>query len=90
MKQMINNDTIANFQLQLSQETWEEVFDENDFNKNFGLFLNIFLRIYYSSFPLIQKKCMHKNNLWITPGIIKSCEHKREICNELRKKKSYC
>jgi hypothetical protein len=32
----------------------EQVFDGND--KIFNSFLNIFLRIYYSSFPLIQAK----------------------------------
>jgi hypothetical protein len=53
-------------------------------NDSFNLFLNIFLRIYYSSFPLIQIKYIQKNNSWITPGIMKSCKHKREICNELR------
>ena len=87
MKRMINNDTIANFQLQLSQESWESVFDENDVNKSFNLFLNIILRTYYSSFPLIQKKSVQKNNTWITPGIMKSCKHKREIYNELRNNK---
>jgi hypothetical protein len=63
---------------------WESVFDEKDVNKSFNLFLNTFLGIYYSSFPLIRVKYMRKNNLWITPGIIKSCKYKREIYNELR------
>ena len=81
---MINNDTITDFQLQLSQETWELVFNENDVNNSFNSFLNIFLRIYYSSFPLTHIKCKQKNNSWITPGIITSCKHKRELCNELR------
>ena len=32
-------------------EMWEQVFDGNDINKIFNSFLNIFLRIYCSSFP---------------------------------------
>jgi hypothetical protein len=60
------------------------VFDEDDFDKGSNLFLNIFLRIYYTSFPLIQAKCMHKISSWITPGIRKSCKYKREIYKELR------
>jgi preprotein translocase subunit SecA len=76
MKRMINSDTIANFQIQLSYESWESVFDEKDVNKSFNLFLNTFLRIYYSSFPLTRVKYMWKNNLWITPGIIKPCKYK--------------
>jgi len=43
----------ADFQLNLSYETWEQVFDGNDFNKILNFFLNTFLRIYYSSFPPI-------------------------------------
>ena len=35
---------------------WEQVFDWKDINEIFNSFLNIFLRIYYSSFPLIQAK----------------------------------
>jgi hypothetical protein len=84
MKWKINKDTVIDFKLQLSHETWEPIFDENDVNNNFNLLLNIFLRIYYSSFPLILYKCIKKNKSWITPGIIKSCKRKREICNELR------
>jgi hypothetical protein len=87
MKRMMNNDTIANFQSQLSQETWESIFDEKDVNKSFNIFLNIILRACYSSFPLTQKKGIQKNNTWITPGIINSCKHKREIYNELRTNK---
>jgi hypothetical protein len=77
MKQMINNDTIANFQLQLSQGTWESVFDDNDVNKSLNLFRNIILRTYYSSFPLIQKKCIQKNKERLTGterGFVRNAE----------------
>jgi hypothetical protein len=80
---MINNDTITGFQIRLTHETWEIVFVKKDVNNSFNIFFNNFLRIYYSSFPLIQHKCI-KNNSYITPEIIKSCKCKREICNELR------
>ena len=52
-KRKINKYTIADFQLNLSYETWEQVFDGNDVNEIFNSFLNTFLRIYYSIFPLI-------------------------------------
>ena len=45
-----------------------------------SLFLNNFLRIYYSSFPLIRVKNKTNQNSWIKPGIITSCKHKRELC----------
>jgi hypothetical protein len=78
-KRSINGFNIANFQLNLSHESWELVFDETDVNKSFNIFLNIFLRNYYSSFPLIQTKKHMNQNSWITPGIITSCKHKREL-----------
>jgi len=59
-------------------------FDGNDVNKIFKSFLNIFLRIYYSSFPLIQAKNKMNQNSWITPGIITFCKHERELCQELQ------
>jgi hypothetical protein len=63
---------------------WEPVFDGNDVNKIFNSFLNILLRMYYSSLPLIQAKIKVSQNSWITQGIITSCEHKRELYKELQ------
>jgi hypothetical protein len=63
---------------------WEQVFDWNDINEIFNSFLNIFLRTYYSSFPLIQAKNKMNQNSWITPGIITFCKHKRELFKELQ------
>jgi len=48
--------TTADFQLKLSHETWEQVFNGNDVHKIFNSCLNILLRIYYSSFPLTQEE----------------------------------
>ena len=81
--------------MKLSYELWEHVFDGDDVNKIFNSFLNIFLRIYYSSFPLIQTKSKMNQNSWITPGIITYCKHKRELYKELQNNNnvsvvSYC
>jgi len=38
----INKHIIADFQLKLSHETWEPIFDGNDVNKIFNYFLTIF------------------------------------------------
>ena len=83
-KRKINKYIIADFELKLSHETWELVFDGNDVNKIFNSFLNIFLRIYYSSFPLIQAENKMNQNSWITPGIITFCKYKRELFKELQ------
>jgi hypothetical protein len=64
---------------------WEPVFGVNDVNKIFNSFLDIFLRIYYSSFLLIKAKNKMNQNSCITPGIITSCKHKRDLYKELKK-----
>jgi hypothetical protein len=69
-KRKINKYTIADFQLNLSYETWRQEFDGNDVNEICNTFLNAFLRIYYSSLPLIWVKNKMNQNSWITPGII--------------------
>ena len=61
-KRKINKYTIVDFQLKLSHETWETVFDGNDVNKICNSFLNICLIIYYFSFPLIQAKSKMNQN----------------------------
>jgi hypothetical protein len=70
--------------LKLSPEIWEPVFDGNDVTKVFNSFLNIFLRIYYSSFPLIQAKNKMNQNSWITPGKITACKYTRKFYKELQ------
>jgi hypothetical protein len=70
--------------MKLNYENWEPVFNSDDINPSFNTFLNIFLRHFYSSFPLIQVR-KFKPNLWITPGILASCRHKRVLCSEVRK-----
>ena len=45
-------------------------------NEIFNFFLNIFIRINYSSFLLFQVKYKMNKNSWITPGIITSCKRK--------------
>jgi hypothetical protein len=80
----INNSTVYDFQMKLSYENWETVFNSDDTNASFNAFLNIFLRHFYSSFPLIQV-CKFKPNLWIIPGILASCRHKRVLYSQVSK-----
>ena len=76
----INKYTIPYFIATLSSESWDSIFNSEDVNITFNSFLNIYLRIFYSSFPL--KKVTNSNNNdnnWITLGIKTSCRHKREL-----------
>jgi len=81
-KRKINKYTIADFQLNLRYEMWEQVFDGNVVNEIFNSFLNTFLRICYSSIPLIRVRNKMNQNSWITPGIITSCKYKYKYVKE--------
>ena len=61
--------TIPDFIYKLSNESWDCVSDSEDVDLMFNSFLNIYLRIFDSSFPLIRSKS-RKNKLdWLTSGI---------------------
>jgi hypothetical protein len=56
-------------------------------------FLNTFLRIFNSSFPIIQRKhrtLKSSNITWITQGIKISCKHKKELYLILKKNEDIC
>jgi len=59
----INDHTIHDFLTKLSYETWDTIFSTDDVNIMFNSFLDTYLKMFYSSFPLkkvhICKK--HKN-----------------------------
>ena len=46
----LNETSVLDFNLKLSYESWEDVFSHDDIHLNFNNFLNIYLRIFYSSF----------------------------------------
>jgi hypothetical protein len=55
------------------------VFENNDMNSTYNLFLNTYLKVFYSSFPLKKLITKTNGNAWITTGIRTSCRHKREL-----------
>ena len=48
----INEHTINDFLIKLSYKTWDSIFSTDDVNKMFNSFLDSYLEIFYSSFPL--------------------------------------
>jgi hypothetical protein len=76
--------SICEFQLNLSYENWENVFDteyDNDINQLFNNFLNTYLRIFYSSLPIYKSLVKDTSKGWLTKGILTSCKHKKTcIC----------
>jgi len=78
-KTKINKYTINGFLPKLSYETWDISFSSDDVNIMFNGLLDIYLKIFYSSFPLKKIQTAIKRNDWITTGIRASCKHKREL-----------
>jgi len=67
----INKHTISDFVDKLTCESWDSICNSEDVNAMFNSFLSIYLRIFYSRFPL-KKLTNHNNNTdnnWITLGI---------------------
>ena len=80
-----NNNSISKFTFLLSYENWEDVFLEKNVNIIFNNFLNTFLRIFYSSFPVNKLQYSYNQKPWLTSGIRISCANKRKlICNLLK------
>ena len=78
-KRLINEFTMSEFKLNLSYESWDEIFTEDNVHSVFNSFLNAYFRIFYHRFP--RKKSYHteNNKPWITTGIKISSQHKIDL-----------
>jgi hypothetical protein len=74
-----NKASINEFLTQLSYETWDSVFVDQDIDSIITSLLSIYLRIFYSSFAKKLVKNNIKYNSWLARGIKISCQHKREL-----------
>jgi hypothetical protein len=83
-KRKIDSNSINDFNTKLSYESWKEVFDEEDVDQMFKKFLNTYIRIFYSSFPLKKKFYKSCNKAWTTLGIRTSCINKKKLFLSLR------
>jgi exonuclease III len=80
LKRCFDEECVINFQRTLSYELWDEIFNEHDVNIMFNRFLNIYIRCFNHSFPILKKSNYRVNqNQWITNGIIVSCKKKKEL-----------
>jgi hypothetical protein len=82
----INDYNKVDFNMKLSYEEWDLVFNSSDINTSFNQFLNIFLRHFYASFHLVKsKKKKNTQKPWITTGNKISCRNKRTLYAEVKK-----
>jgi len=59
----INRNTLSNFQSLLKQETWQSVYQNQDTNNMFDLFLSTFLHAFETSFPVKYRSTEEKKML---------------------------
>jgi len=55
------------------------MFEDKDVNILFNSFLNTYLRLFYTSFPLKSPKSRISSREWITPSIKMQCHFKRGL-----------
>ena len=85
-------ENINKFKLNLSYETWEEIFEVTSntmIDTIFNNFLNIYLRIFNNSFPRCNFTVKKKSKGWIMTGIITSCNRKKALYILQRKVNNY-
>jgi hypothetical protein len=75
----MNINTITDFKIILSFETWDDICEGDDVNAIFNNFLNTYLRLYFSSFTKNKMQCKPKDNTWITTGIKISYINERNL-----------
>jgi hypothetical protein len=69
--------TVSDFIDELNCESWDFIFNSEGVNVIFNSFLNIYSRIFYSSFPL-KKKVINRKNI-VTAGSLQALEHHVDI-----------
>jgi len=74
-----NEVAITDLNIKLSYESWEDVLAYNDVNMSFDKFLNIYLTIFYLSFPTKAVVNSSPPKPWLTQGIRISCRNKRKL-----------
>ena len=62
----MSKEAITDFQDMLRLENWGESLQQKDINKGFNIFLNTFLHIFETCFPMQNVINKAKNNKWIT------------------------
>jgi hypothetical protein len=75
----INKASVLDFNPKLSYKSWDDVFLCDDMNLSFNNFLNTYLRIFYSSFPIKKIHYTSHTKAWSTKGIKISCRNKRKL-----------
>jgi hypothetical protein len=74
-----NKSLVLDFNFKLIYESWDNVFLYDDTNVSFNNFLNTYLRILYSSFPIKEIHYTSHTKEWLKQGIKISCINKKKL-----------
>ena len=80
----INDYSILRFKELLSYETWDTIFSNDNTNEIFNSFLDIYLKIFQTSFPLNKKTALLNFKPWLTQGIKNSCTNNKKLYEKLK------
>ena len=70
----MNEDTMASFSNELSQQTWEHVLKTDDVNQTYDSFVHIFMDIFNKTFPVV--KVFQEKKPWFINGLKRVCKRK--------------
>ena len=89
-KRSFNEQTIFNFKKKLFQIDWQEIETLQNPRDAYTYFLEQFLTLYDTFFPLkkIKIKAKDLRSPWITNGIKKSSKRKQRLCNKFLKNRN--
>ena len=74
-----NKSLVLDFNIKLMYEPWDSIFSYNDVNLSFNNFLNTYLRIFHSSFPVKKTHYTSHRRAWLTQGIKIYCINKSKL-----------
>ena len=80
----IDDNSVHKFIYLLSFESWDAVFQNDNVNIIFNNFLDSYLRIFYTCFPIKRKARATKPKPWLTTSIKVSCANKRKLYETYR------
>lgn len=83
-KRIRTNETINKFKAELLEYNWEVLYSENDVNKAYELFLNVFQDSYNKCCPIYEyiEKKRYSNCPWLTKGLQNACKKKNYLYKE--------
>ena len=90
IKRAINDNKIDSFRENLSRVDWSHVFNNDNANEAYNIFLSTFLRIYDCTFQkeIFEIKAKTRRSPWMTKGLIRSSKIKQRLYNKLLKNRS--